>query len=60
MEAGASITRRGLRFGERERERRAQKLRGEKVGGVERMTWRRNDERDGQIQILGINCGMQF
>jgi hypothetical protein len=29
----------------------AQKLRGEEAGGV---------ERDGQTQILGINCGLQF
>jgi hypothetical protein len=30
-------------------------LRGEETGGVERMTWRRRDEIDGQIKILGIN-----
>jgi hypothetical protein len=47
VEASASITRRGLRFGERER--RAQKLRREETGGVEKMTWRRSDKRDGQI-----------
>jgi hypothetical protein len=61
MEAGASIVRRGLRFGAREKEKgRAQKLRGEETDSVERMTWRRRDERYGQIQILGINCGLQF
>jgi hypothetical protein len=56
VEAGASIAKRGLRFGERER--RAQKLREEEADDVERMTWRRKDDRDGQIQIMGINCGL--
>jgi hypothetical protein len=58
VEASVSIAKRGLRFGERKR--MAQKLRGEEVGGVERMTWRRRDERDDQIQNLGINYGLQF
>jgi hypothetical protein len=39
IEVGASIGRRELRFGESEREGRAQKLRGEEVDGVERMVW---------------------
>jgi hypothetical protein len=54
VEAGAKVWR------ERERERMAQKLSGEEAGSVERMTWRRRDERDGQIQILRINYGLQF